>query len=86
MAGEAEAAPGRIRISAPAAEVRAKIPDRYATVEPDGDRAAVVTTRGEWSRSFLVWMAMLDAPIEVLEPPELVQLARSLAARLGHAA
>ena len=49
--------------------LRRRIPDRYATVEPDGDAASLVTTRGPWSPYFLVWMAMLDEPIQVLGPP-----------------
>jgi deazaflavin-dependent oxidoreductase (nitroreductase family) len=62
-----------------------RIPDRYATVEPDGEHACIVSTRGPWSRSFLVWMAMLDEPIEVLGPPELAEAASGLVARLGAA-
>jgi predicted DNA-binding transcriptional regulator YafY len=85
-AGEPEAAPGRIRMLTAAATMRARVPDRYATVEPDGEDACVVTTRGAWSRSFLVWMAMLDEPMEVLGPPELADAARSLVARLQVAA
>jgi hypothetical protein len=42
-----------------------------------------VTTTGGWSRQFLVWMAMLDHEITVLDPPELVATARAVAARLG---
>ena len=45
-----------------------------------------MTTRGPWSPSFLVWMAMLDEPMEVLGPPELAEVARTLAARLSAAA
>lgn len=85
-AGEPEAPPGRIRMLVPAARMRERIPGRYAVVEPDGEEACVVTTRGAWSRSFLVWMAMLDEPMEVLGPPELADAARSLVARLHVAA
>jgi predicted DNA-binding transcriptional regulator YafY len=73
---------GRIRLHAPIARVRGRLPGRYVTCEPDGDDACVVTTRGQWSASFLVWMATLDEPLEVLEPPELVALAGTIAARL----
>ena len=62
-----------------------RVPGRYATVEPDGDDACVVTTEGPWSRSFLVWMATLDAPLEVLGPAELISLADVLAGRLAAA-
>ncbi len=37
---------------------------------------------GSWTRSFLVWTALLDAPVEVLDPPELAEAARTLVARL----
>jgi predicted DNA-binding transcriptional regulator YafY len=85
-AGETPAAPGRIRLHAPAAEAGRRIPKRYATVEPDGEDACIVTTVGSWTRSFLVWMALLDVQIEVLDPPELTEAARTLVALLGAAA
>ncbi|HUA49939.1 MAG TPA: transcriptional regulator [Solirubrobacteraceae bacterium] len=81
----AEATPGRIRLGIPAARARCRIPSRYAEVEPDGEDACVVTTRGGWSRGFLVWMATLDEPMEVLAPPELLEVARAVAARLAPA-
>ena len=64
----------------------ARIPARYAVIEPDGEDACIVTSRGAWSHSFLVWMATLDEPIEVLGPPEFAEAARGLAARLSAAA
>jgi predicted DNA-binding transcriptional regulator YafY len=79
---DTEIEPGRIRVAAPAPELRRRVPSRYATVEPDGDGGCVVTTKGGWSRNFLVWMAMLDEPIEVLGPPELASEARTLVTRL----
>jgi hypothetical protein len=66
--------------------VRGRIPARYAVVEPDGDDACIVTSRSAWSHSFLVWMATLGEPMQVLGPPELADAARTLAARLGAAA
>jgi predicted DNA-binding transcriptional regulator YafY len=83
--GDAPAAPGRIRVRLPAARAGKRIPGRYATVEPDGDDACIVSTRGAWSRSFLVWMASLDEPMEILGPPELAEAARALVSRLGAA-
>jgi predicted DNA-binding transcriptional regulator YafY len=82
---EETAAPGRIRLHLPAAQASRRIPERYAAVEPDGEQACVVSTRGAWSRSFLVWMALLDEPIEVLGPPELAEAARTIGTRLGAA-
>lgn len=86
-AGETEqdAEPGRIRIAAPAEAIRRRVPSRHATVEPDGNSGCIITTRGPWSRSFLLWTAMLDEPMEVLGPPELAEVARTLVARLGQA-
>jgi predicted DNA-binding transcriptional regulator YafY len=77
-----EVTPGRVRVAAPAETIRRQIPDRYASVQPDGADACLVTTRGGWKRDFIVWMATLGAPIEVLEPPELRELARDIAGRL----
>jgi predicted DNA-binding transcriptional regulator YafY len=84
--GSSEVVPGRIRLGAPAARIRVRIPGRYATVEADGEEACVVTSRGRWSHGFLVWMATLDEPMQVLDPPELVEAARAIVARLTAAA
>jgi predicted DNA-binding transcriptional regulator YafY len=84
--GEAEAPPGRIRLTVSAERVRPRIPDRYATVDADGEGACIVTSTRSWSHEFLVWMALLDLPMEVLGPPELSAAARALATRLAHAA
>ena len=78
--------PGRIRLGAPAARVRGRIPGRYAEVEPDGEDGCIVTSRGRWSHGFLVWMATLDEPMEVLGPPELIEAAKVIVARLTGAA
>jgi predicted DNA-binding transcriptional regulator YafY len=82
-----EGEPGRVRLGMPADEARRRIPSRYATVEPDAEapEACLVTTVGQWRRDFLIWMASLDAPLEVISPPALVELGRSLARRLAEA-
>ncbi len=84
--GDPEAVPGRVRLAVPADRASKRIPDRYATVEPDGAGSCIVTTRGSWSREFLVWMATFDEPMEVLDPPELAEAARALGRRLSAAA
>jgi predicted DNA-binding transcriptional regulator YafY len=83
---ETEAPHGRIRVTVAAERVRGRIPERYASVEADGPEACIVTSARAWSHEFLVWMALLDLPIEVLEPPELIDAARALATRLADAA
>ena len=84
-AGETPDTPGRLRLQVPAAHASRRIPARHAIVEPAGEHACIVTTRGAWSRSFLVWMALLDEPMQVLDPPEFAEAARTLAARLAAA-
>src|SRR5947208_1143598 len=76
----------RDRVRAPAEVIGNRVPTRYATVAPDGPDACIVTTTGRWSREFLVWMAMMDAELEVLEPPELAAEAGRIATRLAHVA
>lgn len=81
-APERDAVPGRVRMAAPASELTHRIPARYATVAPDGPDHAIVTTTGHWSREFLVWMALMDVEMTVLDPPELVAEAATIASRL----
>jgi predicted DNA-binding transcriptional regulator YafY len=81
--GDGDVARGRVRLRAPADVIGTRVPARYATVEPDGPDACVVTTTGRWSREFLVWMALMDADLEVLEPPELAEEAARIVTRLG---
>jgi predicted DNA-binding transcriptional regulator YafY len=75
--------PGRMRITAPAAVIRNRVPHGLATVEPDGPAACIVTTKGMWSRNFLVWMALLDEPLAVLGPPELAEAAKVISRNLA---
>src|SRR4051812_16497762 len=80
--GDGDVVRGRVRLRAPADEIGTRVPARYATVEPDGPDACIVTTTGRWSREFLVWMALMDADMAVLEPPELAKEAARVATRL----
>jgi predicted DNA-binding transcriptional regulator YafY len=81
-----DAPPGRARVRAPAAEIRRHVPERWATVEPDGEDACVVSTRGPWRESFVVWVATLGREFEMLDPPELREAARVIGERLRGAA
>lgn len=80
--GDTDAEPAEIRVLAPAERIRGRVPGQYATVEADGAGSCVVRSRGAWSRHFLMWAAMLDEPIEVLGPRELIEAARELGSRL----
>jgi predicted DNA-binding transcriptional regulator YafY len=75
--------PGRVRVAAPAEQIRQRLPSRYATVEPDGDGSCVVSTRGAWHPGFVVWMASIGDEIEILGPDELREAARGMADRLA---
>ena len=81
--GESDVARGRIRVGAPADVIDACVPARYATVAADGPDACIVTTTGRWTREFLVWIAMMDAQLTVLEPPELIEEASRIVTRLA---
>jgi predicted DNA-binding transcriptional regulator YafY len=81
--GEGDPVRGRVRLRASAEAIAPRVPARYATVAPDGPEACVVTTTGGWSREFLVWMALMDTELTVLEPPELAEEAGRVAARLS---
>jgi predicted DNA-binding transcriptional regulator YafY len=83
---EADAPPARIRIRASAAQIRKRVPAAYATVEPDGEDACLLTTHRAWSRHTLVWVALLEEPLEILGPPELTAMAAGLGDRLSRAA
>lgn len=83
---EPAAAPARIRIRTSAERIRLRAPSRHVTVEPDGQDGCIVTTRGAWSRHFLAWMALLEEPIEILGPPEMIAAASNLADHLAAAA
>jgi predicted DNA-binding transcriptional regulator YafY len=84
-AGQPERPPGRVRLATPAARVRSRVSGHHVSIEPDGEQACILTTRGPWSQSFLVWLALLDEPFEILEPAEMADAARRAAGRLSAA-
>lgn len=79
---ERQAEPGAVRVHGPATAVRARIPSTYATVEPDGADACIVRTQGPWSHRFLLWAARREQEVEILGPPEMIDVARNLGERL----
>ena len=79
-----DAVPGRVRLAIPRgcggpADPVALRPRRARRRRRVHRRARAA----HWSREFLVWMALLDAPMQVLSPPELVDAARSMVTRLA---
>jgi predicted DNA-binding transcriptional regulator YafY len=82
---DSDAEPGVIRVLASAGRIAGRVPGQFASVEPEGTAACIIRSSGAWSRHFLIWVALLDEPFEVLGPPELVATARRLADSLSAA-
>ncbi len=75
----------RIRLHAPAAEVRDRVPVTVGRVDPDPDAPAdrcVLTIAAEHPDWILAHTARLGVPAEVLEPEELRAAAAAMAATL----
>jgi predicted DNA-binding transcriptional regulator YafY len=81
--GDAEAPAGEVRLTLAAEQARRRIPARYAEVHPDGEAACRVKTRGAWTREFVIRMAMLEAEMEILGPPEMIEATQRLIARIS---
>ncbi len=56
------------------------------TIEPDGDHACIVTAGADDPERMVLYFAMVGAAFEILEPPEVVAAARTVAERLRAAA
>jgi predicted DNA-binding transcriptional regulator YafY len=81
-ARDGEPVRGRVRLHAPLAEVEGRLPARYVTASAEEEGTTLVETAAGWSAQFPVWMATLGVPFEVLDPPELVEMARGMGERL----
>ena len=76
----------RVVLHAPAAEVAARAPQHWGTLEPLGADACEYRT-GDDSLDWLAMrIGMLGADFEVLEPPELAERFRALGERFARAA
>jgi predicted DNA-binding transcriptional regulator YafY len=75
----------RIRVHAPAAEVRARINPAVGTVEAVSDTESVLVTGGDSVEIVAVWIGMLGLDFSVTEPPELVANLRALSQRYARA-
>ena len=80
---ELQREPGRVRIELAATRLRDRISSRWLSVEPDGEEASIVSTRGPWSQMFVLHLATFEAPMQVLGPPELIEATRALGQRLA---
>ena len=74
-----------VRILAPVEEVAEKVPTRAGAVTADGDAACILRAGADdlhWVAMHLAWMG---APIEVIEPPELLGVIEELREWAGSA-
>jgi predicted DNA-binding transcriptional regulator YafY len=76
----------RVRYSMPEEAVAQYFTAASASVEADGENACVVTAGGDDPERIVLYFAMVGAPFEVLEPPEVIAAARAVSARLHRAA
>jgi predicted DNA-binding transcriptional regulator YafY len=76
----------RVILHAPAAQVAARAPEHWGTVEPLGDDACEYRTADDSLDWLALRIGMLGADFEVLEPPELAERYRALSDRFARAA
>ncbi|WP_433062792.1 helix-turn-helix transcriptional regulator [Dactylosporangium sp. CS-033363] len=72
----------RVRLRAPADRVRELVPPQVGRVEEDGDGWCVLVSGADRLDTIAVHVARLGFETRILEPPELREAARDLAARL----
>ena len=75
----------RVTVHLPAAELRRRVPKRAGTIEPIDDERCELRTSDYDLDWLALRIAMLDAELEVHEPPELVEHLKRLAQRVGRA-
>jgi predicted DNA-binding transcriptional regulator YafY len=75
----------RVRVHAPAEEVRRRIPAAAGVVEAVDEGACLLDTGADTLETLAVYLGMLGADFEVGEPPELVAHLRDLADRYRRA-
>jgi predicted DNA-binding transcriptional regulator YafY len=75
----------RVTVHAPADAVRARVPSGWGTIEPIDEGSCEYRTGDDDLDWLALRVAMLDAELEVHEPPELVERLRALGRRLGRA-
>jgi predicted DNA-binding transcriptional regulator YafY len=76
----------RVRYFAPYQVVAQYFSPASATIETDGPHACVVTTGGDDADRIALYLAMVDAEFEVLDPPAVADAVDVLAERLRRAA
>ena len=73
--------PARVRLHAPAGLVAGRITPAGGLLTPIDEATCILETGGDSMLNLVGYLTSLDVPFEVLEPPELRDLLRSLADR-----
>jgi predicted DNA-binding transcriptional regulator YafY len=75
----------RVRVHAPAEQIRRRVPAAAGVVEAVDERTCLLHTGADTLETVAVYLGMLGADFEVGEPPELVAHLRDLADRYRRA-
>ncbi|MFS0898796.1 helix-turn-helix transcriptional regulator [Mycolicibacterium litorale] len=75
----------RVRYQVPADVIAAHFPPASAQIDPDGPHACIVTAGADDPERMALYFAVAGAEFEVLEPPEVIAAARTVADRLRRA-
>jgi predicted DNA-binding transcriptional regulator YafY len=75
----------RIRVHAPAGAVAERIPPTVGHLRADGEHACILHTGAESPDVLAIYVALIGAEFEVLDPPELAEHILALAGRLTRA-
>jgi predicted DNA-binding transcriptional regulator YafY len=72
----------RVRYQAPVEAIERIFPAASVDVEPDGPDACIVTTGADDPERMVLYLALPNCEFEILEPPAVIEAARTMGARL----
>ncbi|MFC7376461.1 MULTISPECIES: helix-turn-helix transcriptional regulator [unclassified Brachybacterium] len=67
-----------VRLLRPYEEIAPRVPARTATITPDGENACILRAGADDLRWLVARLAQLGAPVEVIEPPEMLTALQEL--------
>jgi predicted DNA-binding transcriptional regulator YafY len=76
----------RIRLHVPASAIAERLPPTVGQLQADGEHACILHTGAESPDMLAIYVAILGAEFEILDPPELAEHLLALASRLTRAA
>jgi predicted DNA-binding transcriptional regulator YafY len=76
----------RIRLHVPASAVAERLPPTVGHLQADGEHACILHTGADSPDVLAIYVAILGAEFEILDPPELAEHVLALASRLTRAA